>query len=523
MADYDVIIIGAGTNGLASAKVLADQGIKVISLEKNDFVGGNAGTREVFHGCRNDLGASHLFPIVQQIYEELEFEKYGQEFIDTPIAMVNIVGEDDEPYRMFTDPIEQANHLQECFGIEAIEGFMALVDYVTYPAEIMDRFNPRSQPKTMQEIFSSATTEKQKEQLQMMFFGSAMDLIDRFFPDEKKHRTIRGTLSFLAVQSTYRGPYTPGSACCLLFALATDGSGALMRKPKGGMGSLSETLVKAIEDKGGEVRLKTPVTNILVESGKAIGVQLKSGEEIRAKVILSNIDKQTTFFKLAGEEHLPTQFIERIKRIDSRGAFMNVLWKLNGLPTFGGRWEHLNEDVNNKVGMTRFPDPRDQQRAFQKCELGMVPDTPPVGLQISSIVDPALAPTGCHVGSSYIYYYPCTAPQKERGKLKDILFDIAVSKITEVYPDFHDKIDSRAIFASDHFSTMVGTTNGDFCHGLMHPEELMEFRTMVPGSSNATPIENLYICGSSTHPGPGVTFLPGYNCAYDVLEKYFAS
>jgi phytoene dehydrogenase-like protein len=523
MTDYDAIVIGAGTNGLATAKVLANHGLKVINLEKNDFVGGIAGCRELWDGYRSEIGATFLFPIVDQIKQELELEKYGLEYVDTPIMSVNIIDKQDKPFILYSDIERQWAHMIEDFGEDGANGFMELVMYCQFPASLMDRFNPRQLPKSMAEVFASAGNEVERQQIYDMYFSSAMDLVDRFLPDPVKHRGIRAMMSFMAVQSTYRGPYSPGSAFCLMYALANSGTDALMRKVKGGMGSISECLQRAIEAKGGKVELKAQVERILVENGKAIGVRLKNGDELRAKIIISNLDKQTTFFDLAGEEHFDTQFRQKINRIQGRGAYLHILWRLNSVPEFGKPWEYLNSDINHRSAVSRGTDPKVMQSSWHDCEMGRVPAHPPTSLQIASICDPTLVPPGStnHVANSYIFYYPCSAPQKERGKLKDEMAEIAINRIAEAMPDFRDCIDKKIVFASDHFTTMTGSTGGDFCHGLLHPEEMLEFRKMVPDSANATPIGDLYICGSSTHPGPGVTFVPGYNCAYEVLEKRF--
>lgn len=521
--DYDAIIIGAGTNGLATGKVLANHGLKVVNLEKNDFVGGIAGCRELWDGFRSEIGATFLFPIVEAIKQELEVDKYGLEFVDTPIMSVNILGERDKPLILYSDMNDQVEFLIEHFGEEGATGFMELAMYCQYPASMMDRFSPRQLPRSIGEIFASATTEFERQQLHDMYFASAMDLIDRFLPDPDKFRSIRSMMAFMSVQSTYRGPYSPGSAFCLMYSMANDGTGALMRKVKGGMGSIAECIQKGIEAKGGEVRLKASVQSIIMENGKAIGVRLKNGDELRAKVIISNLPKQKTFFDLVGEDHIDESFKQKIKRISGKGAYMHILWKLHEIPEFGKPWDYLNDNPNTRSGVARVADPKDMQRAWHDCEMGKVPEHPPTSIQIASICDRTLVPEGSagHVGNSYIFYYPTSAPQKERGKLKDQMAEVAINKITEIMPGFRDCVDKKIVFASDHFTTMTGTTGGDFCHGLLHPEEMLEFRKMVDDSGNRTPIENLFICGSSTHPGPGVTFVPGYNCAYEVLEQKF--
>ena len=145
-----------------------------------------------------------------------------------------------------------------------------------------------------------------------------------------------------------------------------------------------------------------------------------------------------------------------------------------------------------------------------------VPEHPPVGMQIPTVMDPSLAPDGFHIATTYGFFFPCEAPRVERGRLRDEMTERILDRLSEFLPDLRACIVERAVFSSDHFAAMQGATNGDFTHGLIHPEQMMGDRLLVPGSAHATPIANLYLCGASCHPGPGVTFLPGYGAAYEV-------
>jgi phytoene dehydrogenase-like protein len=345
-----------------------------------------------------------------------------------------------------------------------------------------------------------------------------MDLIDRFFPDRERHRTLRAQLAFAAVQSTYKGPFTPGSAFCLLYTLSPNDAGGLMKRVRGGMGSLSEALHRSIEDKGGEVRLGAPVKRILVEDGRAVGVELRDGETIRARAVLSNADKNATLLGLVGEEHVPGDTAERIRRIEQKGAYVHLLFKLKGLPRYGPPLESLNADRGTRFNVGLFTDPEELQASYEACLRGELPRHPPAALQIPTVVDPTLAPEGFHLGTTYGFYFPCEAPKQERGKLRDEMAERIVDGIEAVYPGFRELIVDSAVFSSDHFATMHGATGGDFTHGLMHPEQMLGGRTLVPGSAHRTPLEGLFLCGASCHPGPGVTFLPGAGCAAEAAE-----
>jgi phytoene dehydrogenase-like protein len=516
--DYDAIVVGAGHNGLAATALLAKRGLRVLCLEKNGYAGGMAGTREILSGCRNDVGASLLFPLAKGLAEELELERYGVEFIDLPIMATNLNSKSSPPAIFYASPLRMALYVLRHFGIGAMVGFARLMAFCRHPASLMDRFTPRSVPRSLHELLASAPSERKRKQIELAFSGSAMDLVDRFLPDRERHRTLRALVAFAAVQSTYKGPFTPGSALCLVYTFAQNEGGGLMRRVKGGMGSLSEALCRSIADKGGELRFKTPVRRILVEDGRAAGVELRDGQRITARAVLSNPDKPATLFGLVGREHLDAESVERIEGIEHRGAYMHLLFKLSRLPRHGPPLEHLNADPRTRFNTTLVPDPELQQESYEACRRGEVPRHPPVGMQIPTVMDPTLAPEGFHVATTYGFFFPCDAPREQRGKLRDEMAERILDRLSEWLPDLRECIVERAVFSSDHFAAMQGATHGDFTHGLIHPEQMIGGRLLVPGSGDAPPIRALYLCGASCHPGPGVTFLPGYGAACEVAE-----
>jgi phytoene dehydrogenase-like protein len=516
--DYDVVVIGAGHNGLAATALLAGRGLRVLCLEKNAYAGGMAGTREILTGCRNDVGASLLFPLAKGLEGELELARYGVEFIDLPIMASNLNSKDAPPAIFYSNPLRMALYVLRHFGVGAMVGFVRLMAFCKYPASRMDRFTPRSVPPTLEDLLASAPDERRRRQIELAFTGSAMDLVDRFLPDAKRHRTLRALVAFAAVQSTYKGPFTPGSALCLVYTFAQNDGGGLMRRVKGGMGSLSEALCRSISDKNGEVHFKSPVRRIAIEGGRATGVELRDGRRITARAVVSNLDKPATFFGLVGREHLDPAYVEKIESIEHRGAYMHLLFKLRRLPRYGPPFEHLNADPRTRFNTTLVPDPELQQASFEACQRGEVPEHPPIGMQIPTVMDPSLAPDGFHIATTYGFFFPCEAAREERGKLREEMAERILDRLSEFLPDLRDCIVERAVFSSDHFAAMQGATNGDFTHGLIHPEQMIGGRLLVSGSAHRTPIRDLYLCGASCHPGPGVTFLPGYGAAHEVAE-----
>lgn len=514
---FDAIIVGAGHNGLATALVLARNGQKVLVLEKNDFVGGMGGTREILKGCQNEVGASCLFPLSAEIKAYFDFESHGVELIPLPVMAVNLSGAAGRPLVFFKNPLKLALGILRDFGPGAMLGFIRLMKFCQYPARVLDRFTARKAPRKLEDLIAEAETPQQRAHLELAFNGSAMDIIDRFFPDPVKHAELRANMAFAAVQATYKGPYSAGSGLCLIYTMAQEGSEGLMQRVKGGMGKLSECLTQQIEALGGEVRLKQRVANIIVEDDRAVGVALKSGEHLLADCIVSNLDKQATFNVLLQDHQLGDQDQEKVDAFTHQGAFVHMLFKLKGLPNYSAHLQTLNRIAGAKFGGAMVTAPEEMQSAYEACLRGEMPEKVPLAFQIPTVMDPSLAPEGFHIASAYGFYFPCEAQKKDRGKLRDEMAEKIIDHISLHMPDFRSLIDSQAIFSADHFASMQGVTNGDWTHGLLHPDQMIGERCLIDGTGHTTPVQNLYLCGASCHPGPGVTFLPGYNCAFEML------
>lgn len=516
----DVIIIGAGHNGLAAAAFLARNKVRVLVLEKNDYVGGMAGSREILTDCRNDVGATCLFPLSKEVIDFYDFEGMGVEYIPLPVFATNLTGMDAKPLVFQTNTRKQLWSILRDFGPGALLGFIRMMKFFNYPARVMNRFTARQAPHNLEEILANAPDEARRDQLRLAFTGSAMDVMDRFFPDKKKHMELRANLAFAAIQSTYKGPYTPGSAMCLVFTMAQEGSEGLMKRVKGGIGQMSEALARQVEQHGGEIRLKQSVSRIIVENGNAVGVELKSGSAIRAPLIVSNLDKVATFDRLLAGHALPPQTRQKIDAIVHKGAFVHICFKLNALPAFTPRFARLNRDPYAHFGGAMVFEPEEMQKCFELCQAGILPPRIPIAYQFPTIMDETLAPKGFHIATAYGFFYPCDAPKEKKGEIRDQIAEMVIRQMDEYFPGFRAAIVAKAVFASDHFAAMHGATNGDFTHGVIHPEQMLGNRTLVEGTGHATPIKRLFLCGASCHPGPGVTFLPGYNCGNEVLTAW---
>jgi phytoene dehydrogenase-like protein len=520
MPDYDVIVIGAGHNGLTAAAVMARGGLRVLCLEKNHFIGGMASTTELSQGYRFELAGSIQFPMPNEIFEDLGFDTCPIFEPEVQSASINASGE--PPILLYSDPERLLEHLGETIGFEAVLGMAEVAAWAEAPARAIGRFDVRRPPKSLDDMWACAANETEREAIRTAMFGSVMDVVDRFLPDREKHAPVRSMLSFLAVNSTYLGPFTPGSALCLAFALASPGD-ATMSKVRGGIGTMAEHLRSIFERHGGELRRHVKVSHIVVAGGRVEGVELSDGEVVTAPVVVSNLDPTATFTQLLERESLPEAFAQRIDAIDHRAAYFQVHFALNGLPEYTGVNEVLNEGTFRR-NVTFFGTAEQMQRDYEGCLRGEVPGAPSFNLAIPTLDDPDMAPAGKHSASGFGFYFPIGASHTEQTRLRDEMAQQMVRAITAHAPNFPELIERQFNYPAYTYELMFGCTGGDFTHGLLQPGFMGPFRPGPRGwPDNAVPVDGLYLCGAGCHGGPGVTFIPGYNCGYAVLEASASS
>ncbi len=519
MPDYDAIMIGAGHNGLTAATVMARGGMRVLCLEKNHFIGGMASSTELIRGYRFELAGSIQFPVPNQVYEDLEL---GSCPIYEPEVQSASIGDGTgPPILLYSDPERLLEHLGETIGIEAVLGMAEIAAWAEAPARAIGRFDVRRPPRSLDEMWECAANEGEREAIRTALFGSVMDVVDRHLPDPVKHAPVRSMLAFLAVNSTFRGPWSPGSALCLAFALASPGT-ATMSKVRGGIGTISEHLRLLFEGAGGELRRHTKAARIVADDGAVAGVALTDGTVVSAPVVVSNLDPTATFTHLVDPADLPDDFNRRVASIDHRALYFQAHFALNGLPEYRGPYEELNDPLLGR-NVTFFGTAEQMQRDFEGCLRGEVPASPSFNLQIPSLEDPDLAPAGMHAASSFAFYLPI-GNRETQGALRDEMAARVVDKIAAVAPNFPDLVERQLNYPAYTYELMFGCTGGDFTHGLLQPEFMGPFRPGPRGWPDApVPLRGLYLCGAGCHGGPGVTFIPGYNCGHAVLDEVAGS
>jgi phytoene dehydrogenase-like protein len=518
VADYDAIIIGAGHNGLAAGTTLAKAGLRVLIVERTGCVGGMAVSKELFKGFTHNVGAWALLVLSEEMERILELQRYGMEVIIPRTSYCVFGAPEDPPFIAHADPNEMIEDVMTRHGPEALQGLVGLFEYMQVFAGVMAAERLKA-PDSIDAIIAAAPDSRTREVLSTCFYGNMMEILRRFFPDPTRHRCITGSISAMSIDGTHLGPYSPGSACSMAYHYTVSGGANLFKMARGGIGALSDAIRKSFEARGGTVQYRADVRQLLVEDGKAVGVCLQSGDTISAKVVLSSVDARSTFLKLVGESHLPCEFVHAVKEIDYTNGYMQIHLTLRELPEYTGHLAFINE--NNVRWLTSYiPSPEHLSRCWAQYRRNQVPDDPVSYCYIPSVMDPSLAPAGQYTCTLFSHYFPAAGTREQHDEMKKVMAERVIGQIVKVAPNFRQAIMDQAVLTHRYFEDKFGITGGDFAHGLLHPGQMWH-RRPVPGWSNyRTPIEGLYMCGSSCHPGPGVTGMPGYNSAGEVLKTW---
>nr|XP_028586423.1 pyridine nucleotide-disulfide oxidoreductase domain-containing protein 2 isoform X5 [Podarcis muralis] len=493
--EYDAVVIGAGHNGLVAAAYLQKGGLKTAVLERRHLVGGAAVTEEIIPGFRFSR-ASYLLSLLRpQIYSELElkaFPKY-EAFMNRLVSAIDPL--------LDTCPLDVAGFSQGSLlqKFRALRGLRAL-------------------------IRAGFTLGKQLPQYYQVLTAPISKILDLWFESEP----LKATLATDAVIGAMAGPHTPGSGYVLLHHVMgeLEGRQGAWGYVAGGMGALSQALANAATALGAEIFTKKAVAQILLSSdGKAQGVCLQDGTEVKSRLVLSNASPQLTFLELTPQEQLPPEFVQRISQFDSRSPVTKINVAVDRLPDFRAAPNardgcplphhqcsiHLNcEDIQLL------------HQAFEDACQGRPSSRPMIELCIPSALDPTLAPSGCHVVSLFTQYTPYTLAggkqwdDREREDYADRVFDCV-----EAYaPGFKASVVGRDVLTPPDLERIFGLPGGNIFHGAMSLDQLYFARPVPSYSSYRSPVEGLYLCGSGAHPGGGVMGAAGRNAARMALEDF---
>jgi len=343
---------------------------------------------------------------------------------------------------------------------------------------------------------------------------SAVDFLDQWFETD----VLKATMSASGIIGTFLGVRSPGTAYVLLhhYMGEIDGAFRSWGFARGGTGAISNAIADAAREAGVEIRTEAPIEKILLSNGRATGVALKNGDEILANVVSSSVDPRLTFTKMVGEEHLPNDFCDDLKRYKYRGSSGKVNLALSGLPNFKsmpGEGPHLRGAISISAGVDYM------ERAYDDAKYGKFSRRPYIDMVIPSLTDPSVAPPGKHVMSCFVQYAPYNLKEGSWDDKREEFGNTVVDTIAEHAPKIRDLIIDRQVLTPLDLERDFGLSEGNIFQGELTLEQLFFLRPVPGWAQYKTPIKNLYMCGSATHPGGGIMGAPGRNAALAMLKE----
>ena len=511
MPAFDAIVIGAGHNGLVTAGYLAKAGVRVLVLERRGVVGGACVTEEPWPGYRINTYAYVCGLLRPQIVEDLRLSKFGYD----PILY------DPQFFVPFPDGRSIALWLDEAKNIEEIARFSkadakAYPKYVSFWDEVLELVEPTlmAPPVPIADLFGMFSGPEAERLLRDLFLMSSKDFLDEWFESEE----LKAALTTQAIIGAFAGPRTPGTAYVLGHHSigVLDGQKGVWGYARGGMGRITEAMARSAEHFGAVIRTGSGVRRILVEHGRAAGVETDAGHTIRADTVVSGIDAKQTFLRLLPEDAVERSFLEMVRRIRSRGAALKFNAALDGLPDYTARPGVPGPHHNGTVEV--IPSVDYVERAFDEAKYGAFSSHPFIESQFQSVVDPSVAPLGKHTMASFVQYAPSELRGTTWEAFKPQAAEIILDTIKEYAPNIRRVVTNWQIVSPQDMEHTLGLTGGNIFQGDLTPSQIFSFRPVPGWSGYRMPVEGLYLCGSAAHPGGGVIGAAGHNAAQVILE-----
>ncbi len=518
---YDAVVIGGGHNGLTSAAYLARAGRKVLVLERRHVLGGAAVTEEIFPGFRFSVASYVVSLLRPEIIRELELAKHGLEILPLDGTITPL--EDDYLWRV-NDHGRTMRELRRWSknDAEAYEEYgQLMVEMARFIKPILSVVPPdpgKVNPLQWLPLVGLARKfrdlpERQQAVFVQLMTMSAADFLDQWFETDP----LKATMSASGIIGTFQGVRSPGTAYVLLhhYMGEIDGAFRAWGIPRGGTGGVSNAIASAARVAGAEIRTEASVDHIAVKDDRATGVVLASGEEISADTVLSSVDAHMTFLRLLEPGHLAPEFEQEVRRYKFRGSSGKVNLALDALPNFTclpGTGEHLRGAISFSPSLDYM------ERAYDDAKYGRFSRRPYIDMIIPTLVDPSMAPPGKHVMSCFVQYAPYhLAEGRWDDAARDAFGETVIDTIAERAPNIRDIILHKQVLTPLDIEREFGLTEGNIFQGELSLEQLF-FNRPVPGWARyRTPIKDLWMCGSATHPGGGIMGAPGRIAALELL------
>jgi phytoene dehydrogenase-like protein len=526
----DALIVGGGHNGLVCAAYLAAAGLKVTVLEARPVVGGAAVTEEFHPGFRNSVAAYTVSLLNPKIIRELELARHGLRVVERGLS--NFLPLEDG--RFLKVGAGRTQREVEKFSARDAQRLGAYAERLDAIADVMREVVLETPPnvtsggwlEALPQLLRGARLGRRMAVLDMplrrelldLFVKSAGDYLDGWF----ESAPIKAAFGFDGIVGNYASPYTPGSAYVLLHHVfgQVNGKKGVWGHAIGGMGAITQAMARAAESRGVEVRTQSPVREIIVEAGRAVGVVIEGGESLRARSVVSNLNPKLLYEKLLDPAALPREFLERIRqwRCGSGTFRMNVaLTELPDFTVLPGR----DAAEHHTAGIIMAPSLAYMDQAYLDAKAAGWSRRPIVEMLIPSTLDDSLAPPGQHVASLFCQHVAPVLPggaswDAHREQVADVMIDL----VNQHAPNFKASILGRQTLSPLDLERTFGLVGGDIFHGALSLDQLFSARPMLGYGDYRGPLKGLYMCGSGTHPGGGVTGVPGHNAAREIIADF---
>jgi phytoene dehydrogenase-like protein len=518
----DVVIIGGGHNGLVTAFYLAKAGYKPLVLERRPQPGGAAITQELHPGFRCSTLAHSAGPLRPDIVREMQLEKHGLKLISPDVATVSLTpdGRALTLYRNLEKSAQEISKFSQKDAARYPEFQQTLSKISKVIAEALALTPPDIDHPSKGDLWGMLQTGRairklgKKDMYRLLRWGpmAVADLVAEYFETE----LLRATIAARGIFGTFLGPWSAGSSLVLLIRAAGDAhASGLASFAVGGTGAITQAMAAAATEAGAEIRSNAEVIEITVGNGVASSVVLSSGEEINAQAIISNADPKRTLVKLVDPLHLSPDFVMKLQHYRMPGTVAKVNLALSGLPKFTALKD--NDDVlSGRILIA--PEIDYLERAFDESKYGNFSKQPYLEVAIPTVGDPSLAPAGKHVMSIYMQYAPFKLKNSDWEKQRVALGDTVVKTLTRYAPNLPELILTHQIITPQDLEDVYGLTSGHIFHGELALDQFFTMRPLLDWAKYNTPIKNLYLCGSGTHPGSGLTGGSGANAAHEILK-----
>lgn len=523
--NYDVIVIGAGHNGLTCAGYLARGGLKVLVLERRDVVGGAVLTEEFHPGYRNSVFSYLVSLLDSSVIEDLELARNGLSLIPRPGGSLSLLRND---HMYLPRDVERAQAELARFSSKDAEVYPAFEEMLGDMGDLV-REIARDVPPNFDggladlwrllkkaNAFRRMSAERQLELTELMTM-SIGDFLDRWFESD----AVKGLYGFEGIIGNYANAYMPGTAYVLLHHVfgEIDGRTGAWAYAKGGMGAITQAMANSCRASGVEILTDAAVAKVLLRDGVAVGVALQDGREFRAATIAANVHPQVLFGQLIDPAIAPAPFARRIKGYRSESATLRMNLALSELPQFDtvAHDEEGLKAMQNTIDIC--PSLKYIDEAYLDAQRQGWASSPVISMCIPTLLDDSLAPDGCHVMSLFCQHFRRELPDGSSwDDHKERVADQIVDTVASYAPNLKAAIVGRQVNSPLDIERKLNMIGGDIFHGKLSLDQIFSLRPVGGYADHRMPVDGVYLCGSGAHPGGGVSGIPGKNAAKVILR-----